>query len=563
MDEIDESDIHLCLKCNSHINGLENYIKHRKSQCKKQPTSLEDSKGDSNCGDNIKESTSEKLLLGIDENKNTDDVTECTGDVVREKSAGTIKRKILAIELKKCFKERKQTSDEPENVATDYDYSRYLEDKLLGNIDTPFRQRRTEKDISTKKESGFIKKDNDDVCEDDNSDGDWCETRKKRYRKKKSGKKVMKKKKKESCKINGNVKEKNCKGKQTKIAEQSESVDNDKQSTEKSDATETELKLKQPKSKFKTWTCPICKKVIRASSERVHMRIHSGDKPFKCHMCAYSCVTQSDMRIHMKRHLGIKDFKCSECDYAASKHSLLRKHVQRHRREKGLEELQYQCDECGKKYVSLDGLRLHIKSVHENNKPFVCTYDNCKYAAVSNSELEIHIRTHTKEKPFLCTQCGYKAGNKNRLRRHMITHSDETPFKCDFPECTFVGKTAYRVRRHKKQHDPVNRLCCPYCSYTTFYLGNLRKHIKNTAKHKDTKVYLCDVCKVFNTDVYKDLIEHYLEVHKEDVDVTVHSGGANLGQFNQSRKQDENVEGTILIIPEESIVIDKNVEFTT
>lgn len=45
-------------------------------------------------------------------------------------------------------------------------------------------------------------------------------------------------------------------------------------------------------------------------------------------------------------------------------------------------------------------------------------------------DLNYHMRTHTKEKPYQCTICGKTMTMQSHLVQHMRIHTGERPFKC-------------------------------------------------------------------------------------------------------------------------------------
>jgi KRAB domain-containing zinc finger protein len=89
------------------------------------------------------------------------------------------------------------------------------------------------------------------------------------------------------------------------------------------------------------------------------MRIHNGQKPFKCDFkdCDVAFSTQGHLTDHKRRHSGERPYICEDCGDKFTRSSTLKIHVRRHTGERP-----YKCDKCSRAFSESGNLRTHERT---------------------------------------------------------------------------------------------------------------------------------------------------------------------------------------------------------
>jgi len=58
----------------------------------------------------------------------------------------------------------------------------------------------------------------------------------------------------------------------------------------------------------------------------MHMRVHTGDKPYSCHVCQKAFSVYGSLNVHMRIHTGDKPYKCPLCDKSFRESCTLQSH---------------------------------------------------------------------------------------------------------------------------------------------------------------------------------------------------------------------------------------------
>ncbi|CAB4253278.1 similar to Saccharomyces cerevisiae YJL056C ZAP1 Zinc-regulated transcription factor [Maudiozyma barnettii] len=124
----------------------------------------------------------------------------------------------------------------------------------------------------------------------------------------------------------------------------------------------------------------------------------------------------------------------------------------------------------------------HLESFHipKGQSSYQCHWRGCDRTLPTRQKMVRHIRKHSGDKPFKCTECSKCFATKESLKQHGRTHTGERPFKCPYCDKSFATSTFVNI--HVRMHTGEKPLECPYCHKRFSESSNLNKHIKTHLK---------------------------------------------------------------------------------
>jgi general transcription factor IIIA len=218
----------------------------------------------------------------------------------------------------------------------------------------------------------------------------------------------------------------------------------------------------------------------------------------------------------------LKTIKCTfgGCTKTFNRPARLAAHLRSHNNERS-----FVCkyEECDKGYFRKEHLDQHILGAHTKERVHKCNWEGCDKSFMTGSRLKRHLETHEGHERFRCTgfpPCNQTFRKHQTLERHIRTdHFDLVPFPCTFVDpvtgraCDAGFDQGGSLRRHEDRvHGPL-RFWCDECSAEPNSDGSPKKVGFRTKvelnKHITWDHVTCSFCD------FRSSSQNQLEIHVE------------------------------------------------
>lgn len=284
---------------------------------------------------------------------------------------------------------------------------------------------------------------------------------------------------------------------------------------------------------------------------------------YTCVLCDKTFSTKTSLTRHKLTHEDQPNHNCEHCKKKFRNENTLKRHLQKSHPELHPQPEYHICGICDKVFLMKENLELHLGS-HVKAEKYRCVYcfktfsyqmlldqhEKCHHSEVDSVykcflcemefanryRLQMHMKTHTKTKEYICHQCGKGFLRFNSIKRHVLVchsghriqcpicfkeltghlaehmrvHEDNRPYKC--PDCGMAFKQSTQLNVHRRCHSGVRPYTCKICERPFSHSNALMLHIR---RHTGEKPFTCAMCPISFSQL-PHMKTHMLKIHGKD-----------------------------------------------